>query len=158
MSDQHPPTADRPSPTRPSPSGRSPSGRSPSGRLKTGLLWGLGAANLALAASLVTHFAGENAAVAQSAEPRPAVATPTADEFARTYAQQAAGGRGEYLMIPGRAIGAPVDVVYVIDTVNGIMGGIAPDNNNRLSGMPPVNLRQVFDNFQQRGRPDNDRR
>ncbi|MEM6313171.1 MAG: hypothetical protein AAF743_03745 [Planctomycetota bacterium] len=53
--------------------------------------------------------------------------------------------QGDYLLLPGNAVGVPADVVYVIDTRNGGMTGVAFDeNNDRMDSLPSVDLNRVF--------------
>lgn len=52
---------------------------------------------------------------------------------------------GEYVMIPGEATGAAVGIVYVLDVANGELGAIAPNNQDKLEAMRPLNLIEIFD-------------
>ncbi len=60
---------------------------------------------------------------------------------------------GEYLMVDGEASGASVDVIYVLDVANGELGAIAPNNQDKLSSIPVINLNQIFDAAMQANQP-----
>jgi hypothetical protein len=62
---------------------------------------------------------------------------------------------GDYLLIPGRATGATVDIVYVLDQQNRELGAIAEDNK-KISAMPVIKLDPIFD--EAAPPPDNNRR
>jgi len=53
----------------------------------------------------------------------------------------------DYALIPGTVQGQPTDVIYVIDTTNGVLGGIAYDETKGHSmALPtPISLDQIFD-------------
>lgn len=53
---------------------------------------------------------------------------------------------GDYIMIPGDVAGESAAVVFVIDSANGQLGGIAYDDNDKqMKTMPPIDLGRVFD-------------
>jgi hypothetical protein len=86
------------------------------------ILWFLAAANVALAATFVLRVLPDNQAHAQAMR-RPS----------------------EYLMIPARVPGASVDVVFVVDTSNSILGGLVyDDSRDVIDTMTPIDLNRVF--------------
>ena len=90
--------------------------------MKKTLVWILVAANVSLAGTLAWRGIGPNTAEAQVAA-RP--------------------GLGKYVMIPGEStIG--VSIIYVFDSANNRIGAIAPDSKDMLSGMPTIQLEEVF--------------
>ncbi|HLL87794.1 MAG TPA: hypothetical protein VK324_00670 [Tepidisphaeraceae bacterium] len=85
------------------------------------ILWALAAANAALAVTFVLRVMPANEARAQARRP------------------------SEYLMIPAEVSGGSVDVVYVVDTTNGVLGGMVyDDSRNSIDTMAPVDLGRVF--------------
>lgn len=84
------------------------------------ILWGLLAVNLILLASLALRR-----------RPNLAGASPRA--------------RSEYIMVPGVITSSPNDVVYVIDTSDGLLSAVTYDSTGqRLIPMPPINLDNIF--------------
>lgn len=68
-----------------------------------------------------------------------------AGSFLATPEAHAQAAGGDYLLLPGNAVGVPADVVYVIDSRNGAMIGVAFDTNTgQLTSMPGVDLNRVF--------------
>ena len=61
------------------------------------------------------------------------------------HAQGVASRPGEYMIIPGSITGISSEVVYVIDSLNGMMGAVVFDvSNGRLDTMPAEDLNRVF--------------
>jgi hypothetical protein len=57
----------------------------------------------------------------------------------------------DYLMIPGEVQGGPSEVVYILDTTDGYLGGMAyDDGSHKLQVMPSINLNQVFEASQRK--------
>jgi hypothetical protein len=89
--------------------------------MKSKILWGLIGLNVLLLVCAVGRFMPSNAAHAQAHRP------------------------GDYLMIPGVVTGNSSEVVYIVDTTNGILGGMFYDDGNKdLVAIPTVDLNQVF--------------
>jgi len=89
--------------------------------MKSTVIWSLVGLNLLLAAIVIARAMPETSAHAQI--PRPS----------------------EYLMIPGLVSGLPYTVVYILDTTNGSLGGMAyDDSKKRVETMPAIDLRRVF--------------
>lgn len=87
------------------------------------MLWALVALNALLLVVLTWKLGGDNPAQAQ-----------------------ARGGRGDYIMVPGRVNTAPNGVMYIVDTRNGLIGGMTFDPNARgLITLPPISLGRVFE-------------
>lgn len=91
--------------------------------MKNVILWGLVLLNVLLLTAFVGRLSGNDAAVAQ-ANRRPA----------------------DYLLVPAAiAEGGSSDVVYMIDTTNGMLGGMVFDDSRReLNTMQPLNLDRIF--------------
>ncbi|MEM8876161.1 MAG: hypothetical protein AAGD32_18095 [Planctomycetota bacterium] len=84
-------------------------------------VWALLLVNAALLVSLAGRYLGTPEAHAQAAP------------------------QGDYLLLPGNVIGVPADVIYVFDTRNGGMIGVAFDENNgSLEALPSIDLNRVF--------------
>jgi hypothetical protein len=89
--------------------------------MKSTIVWFLAGLNLLLAAILIVRFVPATTAHAQV--PRPS----------------------DYLMVPGSASGLPYSIVYVIDTTNGVLGGMAWNESNRqMATMAPYDLNRAF--------------
>jgi len=92
--------------------------------MKTTILWGLVLLNVLLLAAFVGRISGSDAVLAQ-ARSRPA----------------------DYLLIPAaiQEEGSS-DVVYMLDSTNGVLGGMVYDDARReLNTMLPINLDRVFE-------------
>jgi hypothetical protein len=91
--------------------------------MKNVTLWGLVLLNVLLLTAFVGRLSGNDAAAAQ-ANRRPA----------------------DYLLVPAEITeGGSSAVVYMIDTTNGVLGGMVFDDARReLNTMEPVNLDRVF--------------
>lgn len=62
-----------------------------------------------------------------------------------TAQAQVRGRPADYIMVPGEIIGGPSDVVYVVDTTNGVLGAMTyDDTQHRLDVMQPINLNTIF--------------
>jgi len=52
----------------------------------------------------------------------------------------------DYLIVPGVVQGSPSEVVYIVDTTNGILGGMAYDEGSKkLQVMPALPLARIFE-------------
>jgi len=89
--------------------------------MKRGILWTLVVLNVVLFAGLALRLSSHDALAQAGRRP------------------------GEYTLIPGDATGASVGIVYVLDEANGTLGAIAPDNNDKLGAMEPINLARIFE-------------
>jgi hypothetical protein len=78
------------------------------------------ALNVLLAAGLVVQWVRPNTAVAQAA-PRPS----------------------DYILIPGSVQGNPAQIIYMIDTQNGLLSARSAVNN-RMVDMRPLDLNRLF--------------
>jgi hypothetical protein len=87
--------------------------------MKSTLLWSLAGLNLLLAAILVAKITPDNQAMAQRALP------------------------GDYLMIPGQAVGLSYSVVYVVDQTNQQLSAMAW-NQGKMEMIPAIDLKRVF--------------
>ena len=86
------------------------------------MLWTLAALNAVLVVALCWKLGGEN----------------------RAYA--APGGRGDYIMLPGKIPTAQNGVIYMIDTHNGLLTSFMFDSNRSdFVPMEPINLTRIFD-------------
>jgi hypothetical protein len=91
--------------------------------MKSRVLWGLVGLNAVLLLVFAGRFVKPNTAEAQAQLRRPA----------------------DYLMIPGDVQGSPTELVYVIDTTNGILGAMAYDDGSKtIQMMPSINLNAFF--------------
>jgi hypothetical protein len=88
--------------------------------MRSKTLWALIALNVMLVALLVTRWMKPQTAMAQAA-PRP----------------------GDYIMVPAEVIGGTSSLIFVIDTSNNQLSGIAFDQNN-LVALAPIDLSRVF--------------
>ena len=90
--------------------------------MKRIFIWSLVAVNALLAAAVVARLLPENTALAQNRR------------------------SGDYMMIPGNLPGEAASVVFVIDSANGLLGGMAYDDSAKhLQTMPSIDLNRVFD-------------
>ncbi len=90
--------------------------------MKNAVLWGLVLLNALLLAAFVGRISGSDAAMAQSRRPN------------------------DYLLIPANiAEEGSSAVVYMLDSTNGILGGMVFDDSRReLNTMQPINIDRVF--------------
>ena len=92
--------------------------------MKNRILWGLAGLNVLLVITLAGRFSGDNEALAQAQNRRPA----------------------DYVMIPGEVTGGSSAVVYLIDTSNGMLGAATYDDSSKtIHTMPPIDLARVFE-------------
>lgn len=85
------------------------------------VLWALAVLNALLLVALTWKLGGENRAHAQ------------------------AGGRGDYILVPGRMAQANSGVIYVIETRNGVLGAVVYDSNRKvLNAIQPLPLNRFF--------------
>ena len=90
--------------------------------MKSKLVWALVALNAVLAGTLVTRWMKPQTAMAQAA---------------------GAARPGDYIMVPAEVVGGSSTLIYVVDTSNNQLSGIAFDQNN-LVALPPLDLNRVF--------------
>jgi hypothetical protein len=89
--------------------------------MKSRVLWGLVGLNAVLMLMLVGHNKTANAQVQMSRHP------------------------ADYLMIPGEVQGGATELVYLVDTTNGLLGAISYDDTSKnLQMMPSINLNTLF--------------
>jgi len=51
----------------------------------------------------------------------------------------------DYLLIPGEIPSGSTEIVYIVDTSNGMLGAMAYDESaHRLDVMAPINLNSIF--------------
>ena len=89
--------------------------------MKSKLVWALVALNVVLAAALVVRWMKPQTAMAQAAQARP----------------------GDYIMVPAEVVGGSSTLIYVVDTSNNQLSGMAYDQN-QLVALPPLDLNRVF--------------
>ena len=90
--------------------------------MKRRVLWALVALNVLLAVSLAMRFGNDNSAIAQVRRP------------------------ADYILIPGEVTGGASEVVYMVDTSNGMLGAMAyDDSQHQMITMPPIDLARVFE-------------
>ena len=87
--------------------------------MKSRLVWALVALNVVLAATLVARWMKPQTAMAQQARP------------------------GDYIMVPAEVVGGSSALVFVVDTSNNQLSGLAYDQND-LVALPPIDLTRVF--------------
>ena len=87
--------------------------------MKSRLVWALVALNVVLVATLVTRWMKPQTAMAQAARP------------------------GDYIMVPAEVVGGSSTLIFVIDTSNNQLSGMAFDQN-QLVALPPLDLTRVF--------------
>jgi hypothetical protein len=88
--------------------------------MRSKTLWALVALNVMLVALLVARWMKPNTVMAQAAA-RP----------------------GDYIMVPAEVVGGTSTLIYVIDTSNNQLSGMAFDQNN-LVALAPIDLARVF--------------
>jgi hypothetical protein len=89
--------------------------------MRSKAVWALIALNALLLSTLIGQWLKPNAAVAQQQIPRPS----------------------DYILIPGVVQGSPADIVYVIDTQNGLLSARMYDGQ-ALQDMAPIPLAKYF--------------
>lgn len=90
--------------------------------MKSRILWALVALNVVLVAALVTRWMKPQNAMAQAAAARP----------------------GDYMMVPAEVVGGSSTLIFIVDTSNNQLSGMAFDQN-KLLALPPIDLTRVFD-------------
>ncbi|MGD1278672.1 MAG: hypothetical protein ABR964_15780 [Tepidisphaeraceae bacterium] len=89
--------------------------------MKSSLLWALVGLNALLLVSFIGRFTPSSIAAAPVHRP------------------------ADYLLIPGEIQSGSTEVVYIVDTSNGMLGAMAYDESARqLNVMPPISLNSVF--------------
>jgi len=88
--------------------------------MKSRFVWALVALNVVLAAALVARWMKPQNVMAQAAA-RP----------------------GDYIMVPAEVVGGSSTLIFVIDTSNNQLSGMAFDQNQLLA-LPPIDLTRVF--------------
>ena len=96
--------------------------------MKSKLVWALVALNVVLVATLAVRWMKPQTAMAAQAAARP----------------------GDYIMVPAEVVGGSSTLIFVIDTSNNQLSGIAYDQNN-LVALAPLDLTRVFDPAAVRG-------
>jgi len=91
--------------------------------MKSRLVWALVALNAVLVAALAVRWMKPQTALA---------------------AQGAAAARpGDYIMVPAEVVGGSSTLIFVIDTSNNQLSGMAFDQN-QLKALPPIDLARWF--------------
>src|SRR5690242_11666850 len=94
--------------------------------MKNTILWSLVVINAALLAGLLGRAVKDNTALAQQA---PMARRP-----------------GDYVMVPGEVTGGSSSVVYILDSTNGLLGGMSyNDSTRRIETMNPIPVGRNFD-------------
>jgi hypothetical protein len=88
--------------------------------MKSRIVWALVALNVLLAAVLVTRWMKPQTAMAQ-----------------------AAGRPGDYIMVPAEVVGGSSTLIFVVDTTNNQLSGLAFEQD-KLQALPPIDLTRVF--------------
>ena len=88
--------------------------------MKSRIVWALVALNVVLVAALATRWTKPQTAMAQAAA-RPS----------------------DYLMVPAEVVGGSSTLIFVVDTGNNQLSGMAFDQNQLLA-LPPIDLTRVF--------------
>ena len=91
--------------------------------MKSRLVWALVALNAVLVAALAVRWM----------KPQTALAAPGA----------ATARPGDYIMVPAEVVGGSSTLIFVIDTSNNQLSGMAFDQN-QLKALPPIDLARVF--------------
>lgn len=91
--------------------------------MRSKLVWALVALNVVLVATLVARWAKPQTAMAQAA---------------------GAARPGDYIMVPAEVVGGSSTLIYVVDTSNNQLSGIAFDQE-QLVALAPIDLTRVFD-------------
>ena len=89
--------------------------------MKSRIVWALVALNVVLVAALAVRWMKPQTAMAQAAAARP----------------------GDYMMVPAEVVGGSSTLIFVIDTSNNQLSGMAFDQN-QLQALPPIDLPRVF--------------
>ena len=89
--------------------------------MKSKVVWALVALNVVLAAALAVRWMKPQTAMAAQAAARP----------------------GDYIMVPAEVVGGSSTLIYVVDTTNNQLSGMAYDQN-RLVALPPLDLNRVW--------------
>ena len=90
--------------------------------MKSTVLWALIALNAMLATTFVLRTIKPNAAYAQNNRP------------------------GDYIMLPGLAIGQSGAMIYIIDQSSQQLSGLAVDQHGQLDAVKPIDLQHAFAN------------
>ena len=90
--------------------------------MKSKLVWALVALNVVLVGTLAARWMKPQTAMAQAGAARP----------------------GDYIMVPAEVVGGSSTLIFVVDTSNNQLSGIAFDQN-QLVALPPIDLTRVFD-------------
>ena len=93
--------------------------------MRSKLVWALVALNVLLLTTFVGQWLKPNAAVAQ--------------------APGAANRPSDYLMVPGSVNGTPNELIYIIDTQNGLLSARLFDGQV-FQDMAPIQLNRIFGN------------
>jgi len=88
--------------------------------MKSTVLWALIALNAMLATTFVLRLIKPNAAYAQNNRP------------------------GDYIMLPGTAIGQSGAMIYIIDQSSQQLSGLAVNQRGGLEGVKPIDLQHAF--------------
>lgn len=89
--------------------------------MKSSLLWALVGLNALLLVSFIGRFTPSSIAAAPVHRP------------------------ADYLLIPGEIQSGSTEVVYIVDSSNGMLGGMAYDDaTHRLDVMAPIDLNSIF--------------
>jgi hypothetical protein len=91
--------------------------------MKSRLVWALVALNVVLAGAMAVRWL----------KPQTAVAAP----------QAGAARPGDYIMVPAEVVGGSSTLIFVVDTSNNQLSGLAYDQNT-LQALPPIDLARVF--------------
>lgn len=91
--------------------------------MRSKLVWALVALNVVLVATLVARWTKPQTAMAQAA---------------------GAARPGDYIMVPAEVQGGSSTLIYVVDTSNNQLSGIAFDQE-QLVALAPIDLTRVFD-------------
>jgi hypothetical protein len=91
--------------------------------MKSKLVWALVALNVLLVGTLAARWMKPQTAMA---------------------AQAGAARPGDYIMVPAEVVGGSSTLIFVVDTSNNQLSGMAFDQGN-LVALPPIDLTRVFD-------------
>jgi hypothetical protein len=92
--------------------------------MRSKLVWALVALNVLLAATLAARWMKPQTAMAAQAG--------------------GAARPGDYIMVPAEVVGGSSTLIFVVDTSNNQLSGMAFDQN-QLVALPPIDLTRVFD-------------
>ena len=90
--------------------------------MKSTVMWALIALNAMLATTFVLRMVKPNVAYAQNNRP------------------------GDYIMLPGNAIGQAGAMIYIIDQSSQQLSGLVVDQQGRLNAVKPIDLQHAFNN------------